>query len=52
MEPIIVLIVFILIVSDVWFIATYNRFVKYKNRIEEAWSDIDVALKRRSTLPA
>jgi LemA protein len=33
-----------------WFIGTYNRFIKYKNRIEEAWSGIDVALKRRFNL--
>jgi len=33
-----------------WFITTYNRFIKYKNRIEEAWSGIDVALKRRFDL--
>jgi LemA protein len=29
---------------------TYNRFIKYRNNIEEAWSGIDVALKRRSNL--
>jgi LemA protein len=33
-----------------WSIKTYNRFVKYRNRIEEAWSGIDVALKRRANL--
>lgn len=33
-----------------WLISTYNRFIKYKNRIEEAWSGIDVALKRRFNL--
>ena len=31
-------------------ISTYNKFVKYRNRIEEAWSSIDVALKRRANL--
>lgn len=31
-------------------IGTYNKFVKYRNRIEEAWSGIDVALKRRANL--
>ena len=33
-----------------WYLSTYNRFVKYRNRIEEAWSSIDVALKRRFNL--
>ena len=33
-----------------WYIKTYNKFIKYKNMIEEAWSRIDVALKRRFNL--
>lgn len=28
-------------------VSTYNRFIKYKNQIEEKWSSIDIALKRR-----
>jgi len=35
MQPIIMLAVFILLVSIAWFISTHNRFIKYKNRIEE-----------------
>lgn len=34
----------------VWIIATYNGLVSGKNRIDEAWSDIDVQLKRRYDL--
>ena len=41
---------FVLFVSVGWLITTYNRFIRYKNRIEEAWSGIDVALKRRFNL--
>ena len=33
-----------------WFIGSYNRFIKYRNKIEETWSGIDVALKRRYNL--
>lgn len=33
-----------------WLIATYNVLVKMKNRVKEAWSDIDVQLKRRYNL--
>jgi len=44
------LVIIILFVSIAWFINTYNRFIKYKNRIEETWSGIDVALKRRFNL--
>lgn len=34
----------------VWAIAMYNRFVTLTNRVKEAWSDIDVQLKRRYDL--
>lgn len=33
-----------------WFIATYNGFVALKNRAQEAWSDIEVQMKRRYDL--
>ena len=33
-----------------WSVSTYNRFVKFRNMIEEGWSIIDVALKRRANL--
>lgn len=34
----------------VWSIYAYNRFVTLANRVMEAWSDIDVQLKRRYDL--
>jgi LemA protein len=34
----------------VWAIAIYNRFVTLTNHVKEAWSDIDVQLKRRYDL--
>lgn len=33
-----------------WLILTYNRLITLKNRTSEAWSDIDVQLKRRYNL--
>jgi LemA protein len=33
-----------------WLIATFNAFVRLKTRAGEAWSDIDVQLKRRYDL--
>lgn len=33
-----------------WFILTYNHFVSNRNLIKEAWSGIDVQLKRRHNL--
>lgn len=34
----------------VWLVWAYNNFVRLTNRTEEAWSDIDVQLKRRYDL--
>ena len=34
----------------VWFILLYNELVSLKNRMKEAWADIDVQLKRRHDL--
>lgn len=34
----------------VWVIFLFNGLIKLKNRVEEAWSDIDVQLKRRYDL--
>ncbi|WP_333645078.1 LemA family protein [Thermanaerovibrio acidaminovorans] len=30
-----------------WFLGIYNRFVKLRNMVDEAWSGVDVQLKRR-----
>lgn len=37
-------------VLALWFIFTYNALITLKNRVQEAWSDIDVQLKRRYDL--
>ena len=44
------LIIFAVAIPIVWFVTTYNRFIKYKNLMEEGWSIIDVMLKRRANL--
>lgn len=38
------------IILIIWLIATYNSFVKMKNNIEEAFSTMDVYLKKRFDL--
>ncbi len=38
------------VVIGAWLIAVYNGLIKAKNRTEEAFSDIDVQLKRRHDL--
>lgn len=40
----------ILVVLVFWAILSYNRFITLLNRAKEAWSDIDVQLKRRYDL--
>lgn len=40
----------ILIVVALWIMAIYNGLIKSKNRVDEAWSDMDVQLKRRYDL--
>ncbi|HPI29119.1 MAG TPA: LemA family protein, partial [Bacteroidales bacterium] len=38
--------VLILLIAALYF----NKFISYRNRIRNAWSDIDVQLKRRYSL--
>lgn len=40
----------IVVVAVLWFIGVYNGIIVLKNRVKEAWSDIDVQLKRRHDL--
>ena len=40
----------ILLAIILWLVFTYNGFVRLNNRVKEAWSDIDVQLKRRYDL--
>lgn len=40
----------VIAIAIVWLIALYNGLVVLKNRCEEAWSDIDIQLKRRYDL--
>lgn len=44
------LFIFVGIVSLFIIVGTYNNFIKSRNKIEECWSGIDVALKRRFNL--
>ncbi|AKM82034.1 TPA: LemA family protein [Candidatus Berkelbacteria bacterium] len=40
----------VIAISAIWFIGVYNSIITAKNRTKEAWSDIDVQLKRRHDL--
>src|SRR4030042_932808 len=48
--PFIYVILAIFIAIVLWAIFTYNRLVILRNQGKEAWSDIDVQLKRRYDL--
>jgi LemA protein len=38
------------LVLGIWMITIYNTFIGFKNRMQEAWSGIDVYLKKRHDL--
>lgn len=40
----------VVVLLGLWLLATYNSLVTLRNRVREAWSQIDVQLKRRSSL--
>ena len=40
----------VIVVIILWLVAAYNGLVRTRNRAQEAWSDIDVQLKRRYDL--
>ncbi len=40
----------VLVIVLLWAVFAYNRFVSLINRAKEAWSDIEVQLKRRYDL--
>ena len=45
-----IILIITIIVVFVWTIVTYNLFIRDRNLIKEAWSGIDVQLKRRHNL--
>jgi len=47
---VIFLLIGILVVVGLLLVIVYNRFVKNRNMVKDAWSNIDVALKRRYDL--
>ncbi|MBT6334903.1 MAG: LemA family protein [Candidatus Magasanikbacteria bacterium] len=44
------IVIAVIVLLLLWVIALYNGLIKLKNRTTEAWSDIDVQLKRRYDL--
>jgi len=50
MGTILIILLVAIAVVLIYFIAKYNRFIVLKNRIDNAWAQIDVQLKRRYDL--
>lgn len=50
MSNLLLIILGVVILIILWIIGVYNGLIKLKNRTDEAWSDIDVQLKRRYDL--
>jgi LemA protein len=50
METAVLIIIGIVVLAVLWVIVKYNQLVGLRNRIENAWSQIDVQLKRRYDL--
>ncbi len=48
--PIVICIAAVALVALVYVVMTYNRLVALRNRVENAWAQIDVQLKRRYDL--
>lgn len=44
------IIIGVIVLLVLWILITYNGLVSLRNRVREAWSQIDVQLKRRSSL--
>jgi LemA protein len=45
-----IVLLLVLAAGLLWLVALYNRFIRGKNLMQEAWSGIDVQLKRRHDL--
>jgi len=50
MSTLLIIVLAVVFVVVLWVVAVYNSLVTLKNRAKEAWSDIDVQLKRRYDL--
>ena len=50
MLPALIIILIIILLIILYFITTYNKLVKLRNRVKDGWAQIDVQLKRRFDL--
>jgi LemA protein len=45
-----IIVIAIVVLLVIWFVVSYNRLVRFRNRIDSAWSQIGVQLERRHDL--
>lgn len=50
MEIVLIVILVVVGLLALWLIAVFNGLIRLRNRVDEAWSDIEVQLKRRYDL--
>jgi LemA protein len=50
MHTALLVVIVLTIFVGTYILATYNKFITLKNRVKEAWSDIEVQMKRRYDL--
>ncbi len=50
MSPVLLIVLAIILLAIVWMVAMYNGLVRRRLRVDEAWSQIDVQLRRRHDL--
>jgi LemA protein len=50
MHTALLVVIVLIILAGTYILATYNKLVTLKNRVKEAWSDIEVQMKRRYDL--
>jgi len=50
MDPILLIVLLGVIILGGWLALTYNALIQSRNRVDEAWSDIEVQMKRRYDL--
>jgi LemA protein len=48
--PVLIAVVVVIVLLGLWFFGTYNGLVKFRNRTDNSWAQIDVQLKRRYDL--
>lgn len=50
MSPLLLVVLGLIVLGGGWLVLTYNSLVQTRNRADEAWSDIEVQMKRRYDL--